>query len=793
MIKNLIIVSLRNIKRNKGFTILNILGLTLAISISMLALIKVNAEFSFETDYKDYERIYRINQDLFVSDQHIEAAVTPGAMGQALVETFPEVESRVRIEKGAGTIRYEEKEFRLESFVLADTTFFSLFGIKFIMVEEALPLSSVDAIAISESTAQKIFGKSNPLGQTITVNGSQQMVVTAVFANLPERSHLKADAISDIEKNSNSTSVNSWYDSGIFTYIKLAEQADDEDLQAKINEFMIEKTIEIREKTGWKSDFTLMPIAKIRLNSQRIGDSGGGSIGQILALIAVTLIVVSLAAVNYTNMSVAIAGRRAHEVGMRKISGSPKSTIILQFLTESIFVSVGAFLLALPLTEISLGAFGELTGMPLSYGFIKDFDITLSFLGFAIFLGFISGSYPAFVLSSFDPLKVIRKGGTLKHGNKALLRNILIVSQFAAGLTLIILTVTVYQQRKFLVTKNMGFDKINTIIISTRNIDSNLSLEAIKNEIKVLPGVQAVSISASNPPQDFSASNFTPEDSPSDAAMIIPRMAGDSDFINSLGINLIEGRQFNSALPADSLSIIVNKTLARRMGWDEPIGKRIWKDKEAGTEPYIVIGVVDDFHFESMHTPIKPLIIQMTTQDARNLIVRLDPTKHSEAISDIRVKWNNLFDGKSLNFSYVADNYNKLYNSEEGMSKGFMLLTVIAIFIACLGLVGLATHSTSQKTREIGVRKVMGANTLSLLFMLWWNFVRLVGISILIAWPIAFFLVKDWLNNFAYRVNISPWVFILSGVVGVLLALISVATITYSAARQNPAESLKWE
>ncbi|PKP35947.1 MAG: cell division protein FtsX, partial [Bacteroidetes bacterium HGW-Bacteroidetes-15] len=209
--------------------------------------------------------------------------------------------------------------------------------------------------------------------------------------------------------------------------------------------------------------------------------------------------------------------------------------------------------------------------------------------------------------------------------------------------------------------------------------------------------------------------------------------------------------------------------------------------------PYIVIGVVDDFHFESMHTPIKPLIIQMTTQDARNLIVRLDPTKHSEAISDIRVKWNNLFDGKSLNFSYVADNYNKLYNSEEGMSKGFMLLTVIAIFIACLGLVGLATHSTSQKTREIGVRKVMGANTLSLLFMLWWNFVRLVGISILIAWPIAFFLVKDWLNNFAYRVNISPWVFILSGVVGVLLALISVATITYSAARQNPAESLKWE
>lgn len=792
MIKNLIIVSFRNIRRNKGFTILNILGLTLAISISMLALMKVNAEFSFEKDYADYDRIYRINQDLIVSDQQMEAAVTPGAMAQALVETYPEVELSARIERGSGSIRYGDKELSIESLVKTDSTFFSLFGVSFIQSSNEFPISSIDNIAISQSTAEKLFGNNNPLGQGLILNGINRVVVSAVYADLPKRSHLKADAIVNIVKHSQSSSVDSWFDSGIFTYLKLDPNTNVMELEMKVNEFMEEKTGEVREKMGWVSKFSLMPITDIRLHSHRIGDSGGGSIGSIVALILVTLIVVSLAVVNYTNMSVALAGRRAHEVGMRKISGSPKRTIILQFLCESIIVSIIAFVLALPITEISMAPFSELTGMPLHFSIINDIEITLGFLLFAIVLGIIAGFYPAFILSSFNPLKVIRKGN-IKQRSKTFFRNVLIVSQFAAGITLIIVTLVVFQQRKFLIDQNMGFDKYNTIVISTRNIDETISLGSLKNEIKGIKGVMNVSLTTSNPPQDFSASNYTPEDSPGDANMIIPGIFGDCDLINSMGIKLIEGRQFDCNSSADSLSIIVNQTLAKRMGWDNPIGKRIWKDKSEGGEPFNVIGVVEDFHFESMHTPIKPMIIRLSISEAQNYIVRLEPNNHFETIDAIRAKWESIFNGKDFNYSFVADNYKRLYQSEEGMSKGFILLTIIAIFIACLGLVGLAAYSTSQRTKEIGVRKVMGANTLRLLVMLWWNFVRLVGISIVIAWPIAYLVVKDWLNNFAYKVSLSPWIFIISAIIGIVLALVSVATITYSAARQNPSESLKWE
>lgn len=790
MLKNLFLVSIRNLRRNKGYTLLNILGLTVAITVSILTIIKVDTEFSFEKDYTDFKRIYRINQDLYISDQHIEAAVTPGAIAQAIVETFPEVELSVRLERGNATLRHGDKDFDIDNLVLADSTVFSMFGIELVNQDKPNPTAALNTIAISQALAQRIFGNANPLGQILITGGTNSTIITAVFANLPEKSHLKVDAVIDLAKHSQSGSVTSWYDSGLFTYIKISEHADVKKLEEKLNEFVREKTAEIREKTGWRSEFSLMPITSIRLHSHRIGDSGGGSFGHIIALLAVTLIVVTLAAVNYTNMSVALANRRAHEVGMRKIVGSPRTIIIGQFLCESAILSIFAFLLALPLTEVCLSPFAELTGMPLSYGVLSNISITLSFLGFAIALGILSGFYPAFVLSSFDPLKVIRKGSS-KQRSRTLLRNFLIVTQFAASLALIIVTIVVYQQREFLAKQSMGIDKENTIVLSTRNIDKASSLEPIKNEIKAINGVLAVALTASNPPQDFSASNFIPEDSPEDGTILITQIIGDSDFINSLGIPLIEGRQFDSALPADSLAVIVNQTLARRMGWNDPIGKRVWKSKEM--EPYRVIGVVADFHFESMHTPIKPLVILLNSQGARNIIVRLKPENKPETIAAIKAAWGEMYQGQEITFAYVSDNYNKLYQSEEGMSKGFILLTIIAIFIACLGLVGLAAYSTNLRIKEIGIRKVMGASTSTLLIMLWWSFIKLIGIATLIAWPVSYYLSKDWLNNFAYRVELSPWVFIITAVMGIVLAILSVGSITYQAAGQNPSESIKYE
>ncbi len=790
MLKNLFVVSFRNLLRNKGYTLLNILGLTVAITISMLTIIKVDTEFSFEKDYQDYKRIYRINQDLFISDQHIEAAVTPGAMAHAMVESFPEVEMCVRLERGNATLRHGDKDFDIDNLVMADSTLFSLFGIELANHDKPTPTAALNTIAISQALAQRIFGNANPLGQKLVTGGTNSAIVTAVFANLPEKSHLKVDAIIDLAKHSQSGSVTSWYDSGLFTYIKVSEHADVQQLEKKLNGFMREKTAEIRQQTGWRSEFTLMPITSIRLHSHRIGDSGGGSFGHIIALLVVTLIVVSLAAVNYTNLSVALANRRSHEVGMRKIVGSPRIIIVGQFLCESVILSLLAFVLALPLTEICLNSFAELTGMRLNFDVINNLNITLSFLGFAVILGILSGFYPAFVLSSFNPLKVIRKGSS-KQRSRTLLRNFLIVTQFAASLALIIVTIIVYQQREFLAKQSMGIDKSNTIVLSTRSIDRTSSLEPIKNEIKEINGVLGVALTASNPPQDFSASNFIPEDSPEDGTILITRMTGDSDFINSMGIPLVEGRHFDPALPADSLSVIVNQTLAKRMGWNDPIGKRIWKSKEM--EPYRVIGVVTDFHFESMHTPIKPLVIQLNSQGARNIIVRLTPDNKTETIEAIKAAWSNMYQGQELTFAYVSDNYNKLYQSEEGMSKGFILLTAIAIFIACLGLVGLAAYSTNLRIKEIGIRKVMGATTLTLLIMLWWSFIKLIGIATLIAWPVSYYLAKDWLNNFAYRVEISPWVFIITAIAGVVLAILSVGSITYQAAGQNPSESIKYE
>lgn len=792
MLKNLFLVSFRSLKRNKGYTLLNILGLTVAITISMLYIIKVETEFSFEKGYKNYQRIYRVNQDLFISDQHIEAAVTPGAMAAALVENFPEVERSIRIMPAGSTLRYDEKDFDVENMVMADSSFFALFGIEFISKNLANPTGSTHTIALSKATAEKIFGRSNPLGKKLGEGNLPPYVVTAVFEDLPKKSHLKIDAIIDIEKHNQSESSTSWYESNLFTYVLVGKNVDVKELEKKINAFVEKITAEVSEKVGWRSVYTLMPITSIRLRSHRIGDSGGGSFSHIIALFFVTLMVVTLAAVNYTNLSVALASKRAHEVGIRKISGSSRHLIVSQFLFESVLLSIIAFILALPLTEICLPPFGTLTGMPLSFSVFNNFGITLGFLGFAITLGILSGFYPAFVLSSFSPLKIIRKGSS-KQTKRTALRNILIISQFAASLALIIVTITVYQQRNFLIKQNMGFDKENTIVLSTRNVGNPTSLEPLKNELKSLEGVLSASITSSNPPQNFSASNFIPEDSPEDATIMITMMTGDSEFTESLGIPLVEGRHFDAALPADSLGLIINQTLARRMGWDNPIGKRVWKEKESGEEPFRVIGVVADFHFESMHTPIKPLVIRMNTSESKNIVIRLNPDRKPETMEAIKSIWSKMFDGKEMTFAYLSDNYNKLYQSEEGISKGFILLTVIAIFIACLGLIGLATHSTNQQIKEIGIRKVMGASTYTLLFMFWWDIIRLIIFATIIAWPVSYYLTNDWLNNFAYRVDINPWVFILTALGGVFLAILSVSSITYKAASQNPATSLKRE
>jgi putative ABC transport system permease protein len=791
MFKNLLLVSIRNIKRNKGYNALNILGLTLAISVSMLAILKVEAELSFEKSFRDYQRIIRVNQDIFVSDQHIEVAVTPGAMAPALVDLFPEVESSVRIERGSSSLKYNDKEIALERIVKSDTSFFSLFGIDIVLGEKSRALQSSESIAISESTANKIFGKSNPLGQPLTYNGSIPVVVSAVYKDIPLNSHLKADAILNIDKHATSP-IDSWYDSSLFTYIKVKDMTNVEALEEKLNELMVEKTAEIREQMGWKSDFTLMPIHKIRLYSSRIGDSGGGSIGHIIALITVSIIVVVLAAVNYTNLSVALANRRAYEVGMRKVNGSPKYYIVLQFLIESVILSIIAFFIALPVAELGVEPFGRLTGFPLSYGVISNINVTLLFLTFSVGLGLVAGIYPAFVLSAFNPIKVIRKGNRMQ-GRKTLFRNILIISQFAAGLSLIIITTTVFQQRQFLIKHSMGFDKENSIVINTMNLGNSLDLSVAKAEIKKINGVKAVSVTSNNPPHDFSASNYIPEGSADNRTMLIPRLMGDCDYTESLGIEVVKGREFDCSLPGDSMGVLVNETLVRRMGWDDPIGKRIWKSQEDNEEPLIVLGVVNDFHYESMHTAIKPLLIQLDNRDAHMLMVRMQPGNHKETIDAIRTKWKEIAGDAELNFTFVSDNYNSLYSSEEGMSKGFMILSFLAIFIACLGLIGLAAYSTSLRIKEIGIRKVMGASVASLLTLIWWSFIKLVIIATLIAWPISYYLTTDWLNNFAYKVSISPWIFISAAAAGIVLAIISIGYITYNATKQNPVVALKYE
>ncbi|NHB69112.1 ABC transporter permease [Perlabentimonas gracilis] len=791
MFKNLLIVSLRNLRRHKGYNFLNILGLTLAISISMLAILKVDAEFSFEKSFKDYHRIIRINQDIFVSDQHIEAAVTPGAMGPALVETFPEVEMSLRMERGSSSLKYGDKEIALDRIVRCDTSFFSLFGIEVIIGDKSKALLSSESIAISESTAKKIFGNANPLGQPLFYNGTTPVAVSLVYKDLPLNSHIKADALLNLDKHS-SAPLDSWYDSSLFTYIKVKDLTNVEALEEKINALMVEKTAEIREQMGWKSDFTLMPIQNIRLHSNRIGDTGGSSIGQIIALLTVSIIVVILAAVNYTNLSVALANRRAYEVGMRKINGSPKYYIVLQFLIESMLLAVIAFIIALPIAELAIEPFGRLTGLPLSFGVLSNLKVTLMFLLFSIGLGVIAGFYPAFVLSSFNPIKVIKKGNGLL-GKKTIFRNVLIISQFAAGLSLIIITSIVYQQRQFLVKHAMGFDKENSIAISTRSMTAATDIRVIKSELEKINGIKAVSITSNNPPHDFSASNYIPEGSADNATMLIPRLRGDCDFIRSLGIELLKGREFDCSLPGDSLAVLVNETLVKRMGWDDPIGKRIWKSHDENDIPLSVIGVVKDFHYESMHSAIKPLLIQLDTKNAFMLIVRLEPGNHNATIEGIRNKWKELVGNDELNFTFVSDNYNSLYASEEGMSKGFLLLTAIAICIACLGLVGLAAYSTSLRVKEIGIRKVMGANVFTLLTMIWWSFIKLIIIATLIAWPISYYLANDWLNNFAYRIDINPWIFVGSAIAGIALAITSIGFITYGATKQDPVKSIKYE
>jgi putative ABC transport system permease protein len=809
MLKNYFNIALRNLTKHKFYSIINILGLSVGLTCFLFIALFVKDEFSYDKHFRDSDRIYRVDFTGMINGSEFITALMSSPAAKTLKSDYPEVEDAFRM-RSTGTWFVnrvgEVQTFKEENVVYADPNFFDFWGVKLLAGDAKTCLENPKTLVIDQTTATKIFGNENAVGQMVRLDNKDEYEVTGVYQDLPKNSHFHYNILLNIKDSEDGDSP-MWMSFNHNTYVRIKSEFNPNIFEAKmpdlleikvgpeIERFMGKSWDEFGEM-GNTAGITLMPLMDIHLNSDKIGEhERNGDIKYVYIFSAIGAFILLLACINFMNLATARSAGRAKEVGMRKVMGAVRSQLIRQFMSEAFLISLLSTVIAFLLSIALMPYFNEISGKKLIEMDLLSFDFILIMSTITLVVGLLAGSYPAFYLSKFKPVETLK--GKIRLGAKSGgLRSVLVVLQFTVSIAMIIGTAVVYDQLSFVQNKKLGFNKNQVILINDVWILEDKT-KAFKQEALRDSRIELGTISSFLPIGEegnnsvyWLGKDVSPEDT-----YVINNHRIDYDYVNTLKMGIVDGRNFSREFPTDSLAILINQSMAKHMGLTEPVGSQIstyegWNDSLV-VVTYKVVGVVEDFHYASMKERIEPLLFKLNQGKGRTASFRTNSDDYEGTIASLESTWNEIAPGQPFTYSFLDEKFDRFYASEKQIGKIFSVFAFLAIFIACLGLFGLASFTAEQRIKEIGIRKVLGASIYQIASMLSWNFIRLVGVAFVFAAPIAYFGMKSWLDDFAYRTDIKIWIFIVAGVVAAVIAWLTMGLQSWKAARTNPANSLR--
>lgn len=792
MLKNYIKVTFRNIFKHKGYSFINIAGLAIGMASCLLITVWVLDELSFDKFHENAPHLYRVEENQHYSGRIYHVNVTPFPLGPALKEKFPEISDAVRVVRTGGLLlRSGDQAFFENSVIAVDPSFLQMFTFPLIKGGKNTVLEAPNSLVITEEMAKKYFADEDPLEKVISINNQYEFIVTGVLKKIPHNSILQFDMLipyAYIEKIAETNkrfarNLTEFDSNSIFTFVRLQENASVKPVNEKIFGF-------IRTKVPTsQTDLELMPFTRIYLHGYFGYGKSMGAIQYVYIFSIIAVFVLLIACINFMNLSTARSSNRAREVGMRKVVGALKKHLVRQFYGESIIFAIISLVFAISLVLLLLPAFSSLSGKELSFNITGIRTILAGILGITLFTGLVAGSYPALFLSSFQPVKVLNR--SLKSGSGSTkFRKILVVFQFTLSILLIIGTTVVYKQLNFMKQKKLGWDKDHLVSIPLR-ADVRDSYQSLKNELSKDSRILGVTSSQQRPSQIGSNSGGARWDGKDpEMQTLIGFTAVDFDFTETLGIEMLEGRSFSREFPSDSSSaFLINEEVAKIMGKESVIGERFYFMGREGT----IIGIMKNFHYQPIRQNIEPLAIHIDPNQFNQMLIRIPPENITDSLQFIENTWNRIVSGYPFDYRFLDEDFDRMYRSEERVGSLLNVFAVLAVFVACLGLFGLASFTAEQRTKEIGIRKVLGASVPNITVLLCREFFFLVVLANIIAWPAAYFSMKSWLQSYAYKTGISVSVFVAAMAAALIIAVISVSFQAVRAAVANPVKSLKYE
>ncbi|AYL94836.1 ABC transporter permease [Mucilaginibacter celer] len=807
MFKNYLKTAYRTLKKNVGFTAINVFGLALGLATCMLIVFYVVDELSYDKYNIKADRIYRANMQIKFGGIDQKYASSPAPLSAAFQNDYPEVERTCRLlQRGGYNVKKGNQIIHENKVILADSTLFDVFTLPMVAGDPKKALVEPKTVVLTETTAKRYFNTTQAVGKTLTLGENGLYKVTGVIKDMPKQSHFNYDFILSMTTTQESKE-NAWFSNNFNTYVLLKPGTDIKKFEAKMPGLMrknagpqlqsiLHLTFDKFEADGNKYQLSLMPLLDIHLKSNLVSElDHNGDIQYVYIFSAVAIFILLIACVNFMNLSTARSANRAREVGVRKVLGSQRKYLVAQFLSESMMVTFVATLMAFAAAYFLLPLFNNIAGKSIELSTASFVWLVPALLVTVLVIGFLAGWYPALFLSGFQPIEVLK--GKLSAGFKGgLLRSSLVVFQFFVSIVLIIGTLVIYNQLKYIQNKDLGYSR-NQVLVVHGVYNLGEQSKVFRDEVKQLPGVTGVTMTGFLPTSDYrnSSSVFQERSLDPKKAVLAQTWTVDDKYLPTLDIKLTKGRNFSDQMPTDSAAMIINETAARLMGVRDPLNKSMFlpMDNMAKTfKEYHIIGVIKDFNFNSLEYNITPIML-MYGQDTGSLSVKMNTANITSLMALIKDKWKSIQPGREFEYSFMDDDFDASYRKEQRMGTIFIIFSSLTIIIACLGLFGLAAYAAEQRTKEIGIRKVLGANVANIVGMLSKDFIKLVFIAIVIAIPVSWFFMHKWLQGFAYRQNIQWWVIALAAVSAVLIAFATISFQSIRAALANPVRSLKNE
>ena len=798
MLRNFLKLTIRQLIRQKAFTFINILGLTVGLASSILIGLFIADEWGYDGFHTQAASIVRATMEFGSSGRTSATAVTGTKVGPQLKRTFPEIREYVRTTKYTRTVTIGDKSFKEPDFLYADTAFFSVFSFP-LLSGDPHGLTNPRQMMITRSAALKYFGTTDVIGKVLRIDYTTDYAIAGVLKDPPGNSQIRFDFVADFARLP-AAATEDWFSANWITYLLLNNGMNAAALEQQINNYM--QTPAVRTEAGLQGNdylrYHLEPLGRVHLYSTLEGLEPNGSITTVYILLAIGVLILVIACFNYTNLTIAQSVNRTGEIGIRKVLGAARGRLFSQFAGETLLLTVISLILALILSTLLLPFFNQLTGKHLMSGDVLQPITLLAILGMALLIGFGAGAYPALLLSGTKLITILRSGFRLAGRNTGL-RQTLIVVQFVISLFLIISTMVILQQMRFIRNKDLGFDRDHVLVVPVKYHSPEYN--ALKTAMGNLPGVERITGSSSVPTSVGWMDMLAVDNGNGPLRFPVNCIPSDLGFVKTMNMQLIAGTDLSTAdmpenRPVDAnknptLSFIINETAAKKIGWtpEQALGKTITRYNQNG----IVKGVVRDFHFASLHQPIGPILLYADTSQVGYLLLRIGGADLSTVIGRLQSTWKQYIAVRPFEYHFLDEDFNKLYVAEQRTATIFTLFATLAILLACLGLFGLAAISTVQRTKEIGIRKVLGADLLNICMLISRSFLRMVLLAILISSPLAWLAANKWLEGFAYRIPVHGWVFPLAGAGVALLAFMTVSYHALRAATMNPARSLKTE